>query len=293
VNDFVWTDVAKLDFANQDMRASMVDALKYWITTVGNDGFRFDFTDGPPIDFWIQANDSLRSSTDRRLILYAEGGRQDNYRAFDYNHGFSFYDALRQMFGDAQAPATRVESENEAQYRSAGEANRLVRYVTNHDVNGWDGVPQHLFGGQAGATAAFVIAAYNRGVPLIYNGQEIALSYPLLFPFTEQKIEWSINQPVTDEYTRLIKFYNQSAAIRRGLPTSHSNHDVSAFTKESDGQKALVVVNVRSRGVTFPLPASLANTAWYSGFDKSEIKLGVAIELAPHQYLAMTASPLP
>jgi glycosidase len=293
VNNFVWEDVAKLDFANQDMRAGMIDALKYWITTVGNDGYRFDFTDGPPIDFWIQANGSLRSSTAQRLILYAEGGRQDNYQAFDYNHGFSFYDALRQMFGGDQAPATRVENENDAQYRSAGDFNRLVRYVTNHDVNGWDGVPQNLFGGQAGAIAAFVIAAYNRGVPLIYNGQEIALGYPLLFPFTEQKIQWTPNQPVTDEYTKLIRLYNQSAAIRRGMPTSYSNHDVSAFVKESDGDKVLVVVNIRNRRLTFNLPANLVSTTWYSAFDKSEVEPASAIELEPYQYLAMTAAPLP
>ena len=293
VNNFVWNDVAKLDFANQDMRRGMIDALQYWISTVNSDGFRFDYTDGPPIDFWMQANGSLRASTTRQLILYAEGGRQANYKAFDYNHGFSFYDALKQMFGDAQAPATRVESENNAQYSGAGEANRLVRYITNHDVNGWDGVPQNLFGGQAGAMAAFVIAAYNRGVPLIYNGQEIALSYPLLFPFTDQKIQWNPNQPVTDEYVKLIKLYNQSAAIRRGMPTSYSNNDVSAFTKESANDKVLVLVNIRNRTLTFNLPASLANSTWYSGFDKSQVKLGGTVELGPYQYMAMTAAPLP
>jgi glycosidase len=293
VNNFVWNDVAKLDFANQDMRLGMIDALQYWISTVDNDGFRFDYSDGPPIDFWIQANGKLRSSNAKRLILYAEGGRQDNYKAFDYNHGFSFYDALKQMFGGAQAPATRVENENDAQYRSAGEANRLVRYITNHDVNGWDGVPQNLFGGQTGAMAAFVIAAYNRAVPFIYNGQEIALSYPLLFPFTDQKINWSPNKPVTDEYIKLIKFYNQSTAIRRGMPTSYSNNDISAFVKESGSEKALVVVNIRNRTLTFDLPSSLANTTWYSGFDGGQIKLGAKIDLAPYQYMAMTAVPLP
>ena len=293
VNNFVWNDVAKLDFGNQDMRLGMIDALQYWITTVKNDGFRFDFTDGPPIDFWMQANSKLRASNTGRLILYAEGGRQDNYKAFDYNHGFSFYDALKQMFGDAQAPATRVEGENSAQYSSAGDTNRLVRYITNHDVNGWDGVPQNIFGGQAGAFAAFVIAAFNRGVPLIYNGQEIALSYPLLFPFTEQKVQWSPNKPVTDEYIKLIKFYNQSAAIRRGMPTSYSNNDVSAFVKESGNDKALVMVNIRNRKLTFNLPGNLANTSWYSGFDKTEVKLGGALDLEPYQYVALTAAPLP
>lgn len=293
VNDFVWTDVAKLDFNNHDMRRAMVEALQFWISTVDSDGFRFDYSDGPPIDFWLEANAKLRASSARQLILYAEGGRQDNYKAFDYNHGFSFYSALKDMFGSAQAPATRVENENDAQYGSASEGNRLVRYITNHDVNGWEGVPQNLFGGQAGAMAAFVIAAYNRGVPLIYNGQEIALGYALEFPFTEQKIVWTPNQPVSDEYTRLIELYTRSRAIRRGMPTPYSNGDVSAFVKESDGEKALVVVNVRNRNVTFALPAPLANSTWYSGFDRSEQQLGSSLQLGPYQYLALTAAPLP
>jgi glycosidase len=291
VNGFVWNDVAKLNFANQDMRLGMIDAMRYWIFTVNSDGYRFDYTDGPPIDFWIQANGNLRSITTHKLILYAEGGRLDNYKAFDYNHGFSFYDALKQMFGGAQAPATRVENENDAQYRQAGENNRLVRYITNHDVNGWDGVPQNIFGGQAGAIAAFVLAAYNRGVPLVYNGQEIALSYALTFPFTDQKIKWDANKPVTDEYVKLIQFYNQSDAIRRGMPTSYSNNDISAFVKKSATERALVLVNIRNRTVTFNLPADLANTTWYNGFDKSEVKLGAKVDLAPYQYMAMTAAP--
>ena len=140
--------------------------------------------------------------------------------------------------------------------------------------------------------AAFVIATYNRGVPLIYNGQEIALSYPLLFPFTEQKIAWSPNQPVTDEYAKLIRFYNCSTAIRCGMPTSHSSGDVSAFVKESGNDKALVLVNIRNRMVRFNLPGALANSTWYGGFDGRETKLGVALDLAPYQYLAFTAAPL-
>jgi glycosidase len=291
VGTFVYPDVAKLNFANQDMRLAMVDALRYWIFTVNSDGYRYDLTDVPPIDFWVQANGNLRSITGRKLILYAEGGRLDNYKAFDYNHGFSFYDALKQMFGGAQAPATRVESENAAQYVGAGESNRLVRYITNHDVNGWDGPPQNIFGGQAGAIAAFVLAAYNRAVPFIYNGQEIALSYALTFPFTMQKINWAANKPVTDEYIKLIKFYKQSEALRRGMPTSYSNNDVSAFVKQSTNDKALVMVNIRNRTVTFNLPAALANTTWYDGFDKTQVKLGTNVNLAPYQYMAMTAAP--
>lgn len=291
VNNFVYTDVAHLNFANQDMRLGMIDALRYWIFAVDSDGFRFDLADGPPIDFWIQVNANLRSIMTKKLILYAEGGRLDEFQAFDYTHAFSFYDALKQMFGGTQAPATRVESENALRYNGISEPKRLVRYISNHDVTDWDGPPQNILGGQAGATAAFVLAAYNRGVPLIYNGQEIALNYSLPFPYLTPKINWAPNQAVTDEYVKLIKFYNQSEAIRRGLPTSYSNNDVSAFVKTSPNDKALVLVNIRNRTVTFNLPAVLANTTWYNGFDKTQIKLATSINLAPYQYMAMTAVP--
>jgi glycosidase len=292
VGGFTWNDVAELDFNNADMRLAMIDALRYWVFAVNCDGFRFDYVDGPPFDFWQQANGNLRGIASHKLILYAEGGRQSNYKVFDYNHGFSFYDALKRMFGPAQATALGVESENTAQYQGAGESNRLVRYITNHDVNGWDGPPQNLFGGQAGATAAFVLAAYNQGVPLIYNGQEIALDYALTFPFTARKIDWSPNEAVTNEYSRLIRFRNASAAIRRGTLASYSTPDVSAFVKTAGQEKALVLVNIRNRNITFTLPGALANTTWYNGFDKKEMKLGTTVELAPYQYLVGTAAPI-
>lgn len=291
VGGFEWKDVAKLNFANSDMRLAMIDALRYWIFAVNCDGFRFDFVDGPPIDFWLQANGNLRTIASHKLILYAEGGRQDNYKAFDYNHGFSFYDGLKNMFGQG-GPATKVEQENVDQYRQAGESNRLVRYITNHDVNGWDGPPQNLMGGQAGATAAFVLAAYNRGVPLIYNGQEIALNYALTFPFTKEKINWNPNKPVTDEYVKLIKLRNQSDAIRRGAVTPYANPDVSAFMKKTDKEKVLVLVNIRNRPVRFTLPPEWANANLFDGFDRSTFKTEATIELSAYQYKVLSAAPI-
>ena len=35
-----------------------------------------------------------------------------------------------------------------------------------------DGTPLDLFGGRPGSMAAFVVAAYMKGAPMIYNGHE-------------------------------------------------------------------------------------------------------------------------
>jgi alpha-amylase len=35
-----WSDVIDLNYDNQDMRTSMIDAMRYWVDTAGIDGFR-------------------------------------------------------------------------------------------------------------------------------------------------------------------------------------------------------------------------------------------------------------
>ncbi len=74
-----WNDVAQLNFDNYDMRAAMINAMKYWVATANVDGFRCDFADGQPIDFWKQAINSLRHIPDHILLMMAEGSRNENF----------------------------------------------------------------------------------------------------------------------------------------------------------------------------------------------------------------------
>ena len=50
-----WTDVADLNYDNPEMRAAMIDAMKYWITECDIDGFRCDVAGFVPLDFWVDA----------------------------------------------------------------------------------------------------------------------------------------------------------------------------------------------------------------------------------------------
>ena len=61
-----WRDVAQLDFSNQEMRREMIKTMKEWILKANIDGFRCDYSDGPPFDFWKQAIDTLRNITSHR-----------------------------------------------------------------------------------------------------------------------------------------------------------------------------------------------------------------------------------
>ena len=60
-----WKDVADLNFSSTDMRRAMFNAMKYWILTANVDGYRCDYADGVPFDFWKQAIDTLESIPNR------------------------------------------------------------------------------------------------------------------------------------------------------------------------------------------------------------------------------------
>ena len=281
-----WNDVAQLNFTNNEMRLEMIRSMKYWVYTANIDGFRFDYADGPPFDFWKQAIDTLRNISTHKLLLLAEGNRTNHFTAgFDFNFGFSFYGQLKNVFNNQSA--TSLDALNNSEYTNASNGQQVVRYITNHDVNSSDGTPSELFGGIRGSIAAFVVAAYMKGVPMIYNGQEVATPFRLLFPFTGAHVDWTINPHIRDEYKRLIGFRNSSPAIRRGVPTSYSNNDVCAFTKELGADKVFVAVNLRNTNQTYNLPATVANAAWTDAMTGSSVTTGTQISLAPYSYLVL------
>ena len=282
-----WTDVAQLDFSNQNMRLEMIKSMKNWVLKANVDGFRCDYSDGPPYDFWKQAIDTLRGIPGHKLLLMSEGRRSDHYKAgFDYNFGFMFFGNLKRIY-ERDRSVKSIDKLNVSDYDGAADGQQIIRYTSNHDVNGSDGTPLELFGGEKGSMAAFVVAAYMKSVPMIYNGQEVGTPYRLTFPFTSTTIDWDINPHITAEYKKIIAFRNKSEAIRRGQLTSYSDDDVCAFTKQQGDEKVLVIVNLRNRNINFSLNSNLANTSWSDVMNGGNINLSEIISLQPYSYFIL------
>jgi uncharacterized protein YjdB len=269
--------------------------MRGWVFRANVDGFRCDFADNPPIDFWQQTITSLRGITTHKLLLLAEGTRAANYTAgFDFNFGMQFYGVLKSIFSGGAV--TQVDNSNNVEYTSATGNQQIVRYLTNHDVDGSaspDGPPVTIFGGKTGSMAAFVMAAYMKGVPFIYNGQEVAFPTPITFPFTTVTIDWTINPDVTAEYTRVIGFRNSSNAIRRGTLVSYDNNDVCAFTKTSGTEKVVVFSNLRNSTINYTIPSAIANTTWTDAFSGATVTLGTSLSLTAYQYRVLTNANVP
>lgn len=281
-----WTDVAQLNFANYDMRSSMINAMKYWVLTANCDGFRCDYADGPHADFWKQAIDTLRNITTHKLILLAEGTRSNHFTSgFNLTFGFRLYDQLKTIFSSNSA-VTGIDNIITSEYIGATESNRVVHYLANHDVSS-NGTPLGWFGGKNGSMATFVVAAYMKGVPMIYNGQEVGYPRPLYFMSTNSLIDWSLNPDMVETYKKILEFYNSSTAIRRGTLTTYSSLDVCAFTKTLGAEKVVVVSNLRNNTINYTLPANITNTTWTDAMTGTSVSLESQLSLEPYSYFVL------
>jgi glycosidase len=282
-----WNDVAQLNFDNMDMRAEMISDMKYWVNTANVDGFRCDFADGPPLSFWKQAITELRAMPNHPLLLLAEGKRPDHYKAgFDYIFGFQYFEHLKDIYGKGKT-AKSIDELNKKEHKGASNGQQVVRYTTNHDVNGSDGTPQDLFGAEKGSVAAFVTAAYMNSIPMVYNGQEVGTPYRLVFPFTEKDIDWSLNPALTATYKKILALRNNSRALKSGKIKSYLTDDVCAFTKTSGTEQVFVLTNLRNKEVSFATPSKLSKLKWVNAYTGEAYSLGDTVNLGAYSYVVL------
>jgi len=70
ITQYDWSDVAKLNYTNKELRKEMIKALKYWVQECNIDGFRCDVAFLVPADFWVEARAELE--TIKPVFMLAE-----------------------------------------------------------------------------------------------------------------------------------------------------------------------------------------------------------------------------
>ena len=242
-----WTDVVELDYSNPGLRRAMIDAMKYWVEEFDIDGFRVDVAGFIPADFYREAIPELRAVKD--LLMLAEWGDLWLHDVgFELTYPWSSYHRLKQVWGGA--PAVEFVGEEIEELGDMPAGGFRMRMTTNHDETAWDEPPVTLFGGVAGARAAFVAMALLPGPPLLYNGQ--AVESPQELPlFEREPIEW--DQPNAEEARA---FYRQVIDLSKTHPAldgdelrmvyTDAEEDVIAYRRGS----IVVLVNARDRPLT-------------------------------------------
>jgi glycosidase len=282
-----YADVAALNFNNTDMRAAMIKAMKYWIYAANIDGYRCDFADNVPVDFWAQALDTLSNIKTHKLIYLAEGTHGNEITAgFQLGYAFSYYSTLKGLFNGASTPGA-LFSTNSSEIASLPAPGIKLRYTTNHDDASSDGSTLTVYKSQQGALAAFVLAAYMGGVPLIYGSQEVGYPGSINF-FVNVPVDYTANPDVVAAYKQIIAFRAAHEGVKTGVLTAYSDVNVVAFEKVSGADDVLILVNARNSAETFALPAGLQNTNWTNGLTNTPLTLTTQYVLPPYGYLVLS-----
>lgn len=241
-----WTDVAQLDYKNPALRREMIATMSWWLTEFGIDGFRVDVAGFVPDAFWREAIPALRKAVPRPILLLAEWGDLKMHRfGFDLTYAWDSYSNLKAVWrGEPAVAFVRRELVDLTGMPPGG---MRLRFATNHDETAWDKPPVVLFGGPAGARAAFVAMALLPGRPLLYNGQEVESPQTLRL-FYRDPVAWQ--QPGAEQarafYRRVVELARTDSAFLsatfREVETSAPDA-VIAFQRGD----AIVLVNARPR----------------------------------------------
>lgn len=274
-----WSDVAQLNFANADMRAAMKDAMLFWVEQLGIDGYRCDYADGVPHDFWSDVITALRAKNSG-MIMLAETANPDYYAdGFDMIYDWNSSTTISSAFNGGK-PADVVKEATEA-LAKVPDGKLILRYVFNHDVAAENNVAT-MFGAPEGVPAAYVLASMLNGTPMIYSSMDVeGLSGKLSF-FNYMTLDFSTS--LSDEYKAINAAFKASAEVRRGELRDFSNSSVVCFTRAIPGHNLLVAVNTTGSEKSVKSPISLAGSTMTGLIDGKQVTVPVEISLEPYSY---------
>ena len=279
-----WTDVADLNYDNMDMRLAMIEAMKYWVTKVGVNGFRCDAVDFVPYDFLKQCNDSLRAISGGLLML-AEGKRPDHFDAgFDLNYGWDFTGQMRNIYRNEERASSLYESHAD-EYKDLPRGKLKLRFTTNHDEAAKHS-PIVEWNGERGSMSAFAAILFFPNVPMIYGSQETGYPSPINF-FQYVPIDWSTNPELQKEYQTLLKLYHQHDALRKGDFKFYPGEDILLFERILENEKILIAINVRNEAKSISLPDHTAGRNYVNLYTNRNLSLGNKLKLQAYEYLIL------
>lgn len=264
-----WTDVADLNYASQDLRAAMIDAMKFWVEK-GVDGFRCDYAHGVPDDFWTDAIAQLRAVKPGLLML----AESDYERLYDDGFDVIFSRALKaglvNLFGGKIRPEAFLNDVYLPAVENIPAGKTKLFFTTNHD-DASEISPVKQFPGEEASLSAFVLAAALNSSLLIYSSQEIGYPDKLNF-FTSPVLDWDSNWAYTTKLKDAmgtLSGFHRDRGFRTYVSTS------SIWVVYDNGY---VAVNVTGEKVKVQIPAEVPQDS-----DKDKRRSYIVLEPYGHK----------
>lgn len=282
-----WTDVADLNYDNQEMRAEMLKAMQYWLKEEGVDGFRCDVAGMVPVDFWESTITELKKI--KPVFMLAEGWEPELMEnAFDMGYGWDTHHVMNHIAKGENTVAAWDKRMKQVDSMYAAD-DILMNFTSNHDENSWNGTVQERMGD---AKELFAVLSYVApGMPLIYSGQEYDMDKRLLF-FEKDTIikQKGVFYPL---YEKLGKLKNENVALHGGKSAASyerirtsADDKVLVFKREKENKTVIFVANMTKESVKFTAEYEGEFTEYLSGESIKSVK-GQEYDLTPWQYLIL------
>jgi glycosidase len=279
-----WTDVAGLNFENQDMLKALEDDMAYWVAEVGIDGYRCDAAYNISIPFWKKAMARLNSIKPVVMLAESDGNHKGGYQLialFQLSYDWPGH-AILNKIAKGERKATDLENHLKSIQQNYNSEHAVMSFTTNHDENSWNGTVGERLGDAAEIMT--VLTYVMPGTPLIYSGQEYGLDKRLAF-FEKDFIPKKESSYMA-LFTKLNTLKKTSNALDVGKDVAsinflvNANADVIAFNRKK-GDDTLVFVGNLSN---VPQQVSLADDSTYKDvFTNEEVQIN-NLNLGPWTY---------
>ncbi len=235
-----WTDISKLDYHNQDMRNEMLRCMRWWMDSIGIDGFRCDVAGEVPTDFWNWAMADIRKDHPDMFTLAEDEDKAQELTetAFDMYYGWTLHHLMngvaqgKNSVEDLWAYFTKADS------TIRPNAIRM-NFITNHDENSWNGTEFERMGNSVPLWSAFCYVV--PGMPMIYTGQLSGNHHRLEF-FEKDLIDTNPEYAQADLYKQLNQLRADNKALHspeQGAPMMRiaaDNEHIFACVRHAEGK---------------------------------------------------------
>ena len=206
-----WTDISKLNYDNQDMREAMLQAMHWWMDTIGIDGFRCDVAGEVPTDFWNWAMADLRKTHPDMFTLAEDEDKAQELteQAFDMYYGWTLHHLMNGVAQGTNSVQDLWDYFAKADTTVEDYAIRM-NFISNHDENSWSGDEYERMDDAVEMMTVFTYLI--PGMPLIYTGQEYGNHHRLEF-FEKDCIDRNDDCNMRGIYAELNSLRKENSAL--------------------------------------------------------------------------------